>query len=79
MAQPESRDSLPRFLTLLDELKPALQRHFDPRACDRIRSAAIIHALQIAGRRLSPAGLQALRLSPTPGTAKDLLRLAVRR
>lgn len=78
-ALPEGTDPLPSFLALLDELKPALARHFDPPACDRIQSAAIIHALQIAGRRLSLAGFKAFRLAPTPGTAKDLLRLALRR
>jgi hypothetical protein len=77
-AQPEESDPLTTFLALLDELIPALERHFEPQACDRIRSAAIIHALQIEGRRLSSAGLQALRLSPTRGTLRDLLRLALR-
>jgi hypothetical protein len=76
--QAEGGDPLTTFLTLLDELIPVLERHFEPRACARIRSAAIIHALQIEGRRLSSASLQALRLSPNLGTLKDLLRLALR-
>ena len=77
-AHAEGTDPLPSFLALLNELKPALARHFKALDCDRIRSAAIIHALQIEGRRLAFAGLQALRLSPSPGTLKALLRLALR-